>query len=313
MINKTIKILIIDDDQVDRAITRRILSNIDIFTKEVTECDNAKSAIDLLSATKFDCILLDYQLPGTTGIDLFKKIKQIDYQFTPIIMLTGQGSEHVAVDAMKAGVTDYISKSNLEVNLLQSTIINALKKMNLDEILHERNKKSKHFSYYDSLTGLLNHHTLDEALSHAFYDAKKLQHALTIFVIDINNFLALNDSIGYLAGNEILIEVAHRLTTLFSKDVLISRYNEDEFVIILKNETINLNNIGGQAASILDLLSQPFKTSMEDSTLSINVNMGIAYYPGAGESASGLLKNAYSALEKAKLSTGSHFEIYTVS
>lgn len=311
MISKTIKILIIDDDQVDRTITHRILKNSKDITMEITEATNSIEAINQLEKHNFDCILLDYQLPDSNGFDLLNKIKKISPKFTPIIMLTGQGSEDVAVSAMKAGVTDYVSKNKLDPVILKKSIINAIKQTNLKRIIHEQREKIKHFSYFDNLTGLLNRHSFEEMVNHALFDAKRLHHSVAIILVDIDNFMAINDSIGHLAGNEILIELGRRLVCEFSKNVLIARYGDDEYAILLKHEKTDPVLINTKAKIIIELLNKPCQISSEENPPSIHVSIGIACYPGGGESGLELLKNATHALAKAKNISGSAFNIYS--
>jgi diguanylate cyclase (GGDEF)-like protein/PAS domain S-box-containing protein len=104
-------ILIVDDDKVTiRAIYNKLEKSTCNFV--LHEKHDGKSAIDYLKKNKMDCIILDYLLPGISGLDLIHKFKEENI-ITPVVMLTGEGDEKVAVEALKAGAHDYINKSYL--------------------------------------------------------------------------------------------------------------------------------------------------------------------------------------------------------
>src|SRR6476619_7347078 len=111
MSDKGLKILVVDDDDVDRMAVRRALkaSGLDAT---VTEAEDAKTALARLSKEHFDCTLLDYRMPGSDGLDVVRLARDKGI-LVPFIMLTGFGDEQTAVELMKAGAADYIPKSSL--------------------------------------------------------------------------------------------------------------------------------------------------------------------------------------------------------
>ena len=140
-------ILLIDDDEVDRMTVKRSLKKTG-FSAFLTEVDNGKEAITELQKHKnnlatilegndpdatvkttkdnFDLILLDYRLPDRNGLDLIAEIKALNLNL-PIIVLTGQGDEEIAVEIMKAGAVDYLSKGKIQPNILVKAIKNAIR------------------------------------------------------------------------------------------------------------------------------------------------------------------------------------------
>jgi signal transduction histidine kinase len=111
-----LKILIVDDDDVDRMAVRRALkaSGLDVI---ITEAEDADSALARLSSGHFDCTLLDYRMPGTDGLEVVRRAREKGLM-TPFIMLTGFGDEQTAVELMKAGAADYIPKNSLTAERL---------------------------------------------------------------------------------------------------------------------------------------------------------------------------------------------------
>jgi signal transduction histidine kinase len=123
--DELLNVLIVDDDEVDRMAVRRALnrSGMEIF---FTEAENFAAAIAILNTRTFDCVLLDYGLPDCTGLALVDAIRQIS-STQPFIVLTGQGDEQVAVELMKAGAVDYITKSRISAEILSRALRNAVR------------------------------------------------------------------------------------------------------------------------------------------------------------------------------------------
>jgi signal transduction histidine kinase len=120
-----LKILLVDDDEVDRIAVKRALKKTPLKI-ELTEADASKSAIANLVEQSFEIILLDYRLPDCTGLELISQIKQLKID-TPFIVLTGQGDEEIAVEIMKAGASDYLAKSKIDPLTLSKSIKNAIR------------------------------------------------------------------------------------------------------------------------------------------------------------------------------------------
>jgi len=110
---QAMRILVVDDDDVDRDKIRRFLDSAMLYA-EIVEADSAQSALDRLGESRFDCVLLDYQLGTTVGTDLIPRIHELTSSTCPVIMITGLNSERGAVDAMRQGVFDYLPKAKLD-------------------------------------------------------------------------------------------------------------------------------------------------------------------------------------------------------
>jgi signal transduction histidine kinase len=123
--NEKLKILIVDDDEVDRMAVRRALSKAG-FDLEIVEKEDSETALASLKKGKFDCIFLDYRLPDRDGLELIKDLRLMGIK-VPSIVLTGQGDEQVAVEMMKAGASDYLSKSKVSPETLSQTLRNAIR------------------------------------------------------------------------------------------------------------------------------------------------------------------------------------------
>jgi signal transduction histidine kinase/FixJ family two-component response regulator len=119
-------ILIVDDSATDRYTYRRYLETTERFEAQIWDCDSATAALDLCEQTCPNLILLDYLMPELDGIQFLQELAERVEIVPPTIMLTGQGNEIVAVEAMKYGAIDYLIKSQLTPLKLASAIVNAL-------------------------------------------------------------------------------------------------------------------------------------------------------------------------------------------
>jgi len=127
-------VLVVDDDKVDRIVVRELLE------KEFTifEAESEESVHRCMDSQQIDCVLLDYLIPGTDSLLLLGKIAE---KRVPVIMLTGEGNEKIAVNAMKLGAQDYLNKRNLAEELLTRTITNAVGTIELERKLDEKKRE----------------------------------------------------------------------------------------------------------------------------------------------------------------------------
>jgi two-component system sensor histidine kinase BarA len=122
---ETIEILIVDDDEVDRIAVQRALKKAGVSVKICT-AENCQNAIAALQTHRFDCIFIDYRLPDGDGLQLIQQIRAHPTN-VPIVALTGQGGEQVAVELMKAGASDYLAKRELSPETLSRSLYSAVR------------------------------------------------------------------------------------------------------------------------------------------------------------------------------------------
>jgi signal transduction histidine kinase len=115
-----LKLLLVDDDELDRMAVRRVLRELRVEVV-VDERGSRDEALQALASTTFDCVLLDYQLPGSNGLETLAAIRAAGIR-VPVVALTGQGDEELAVSLMKAGAADYLTKSGLTPERLERSL-----------------------------------------------------------------------------------------------------------------------------------------------------------------------------------------------
>ena len=132
--DKKIQLLLIEDDDVDREAVHRLLGG----GYDVRDAATGQHALDLFRRSRFDSVLLDYRLPDTDGMKLLSFFAR---EQVPVVMLTGEESPEVIVEAMKQGAQDYLVKGDLTRAALEYAIKNAIEKMSLRRALDEKQRK----------------------------------------------------------------------------------------------------------------------------------------------------------------------------
>lgn len=158
-------------------------------------------------------------------------------------------------------------------------------------------EESRNVALHDALTGLPNRILFEERLDHGLTQAKRHGWKFAVLFIDIDNFKNINDSYGHDLGDKVLLTVADRLQSSTRREDTVSRWGGDEFVCLLL-EVKQEADVTHLAELIVKQISESFK--FKGTVLSIRVSIGIAIYPADGETADILLKNADTAMYKAK-------------
>ena len=144
--DKSLVILIIDDNEDDRLLCKRSLLRRLSGPSQFLEAASGESGLEAINNNVLDCVLLDYSLPGRSGIEVLKKIRASS-PFLPVIMLTGQGNEGIAVESMREGAQDYIVKSNLTPEALERVIRNSVARCVLEKRVHEQQEALTLFTH----------------------------------------------------------------------------------------------------------------------------------------------------------------------
>lgn len=132
--NKNISLLILEDNPEDVALyKRRIERQSNEFKFDVTHCGTIAEAKDIRNKGQHDCYVVDYKLPDGEGMDFIHYLNTVNDPSYPsaILMITGQGNEEVAVEAMKSGVHDYLTKKSISEGYFVRPLLNALQRANL--------------------------------------------------------------------------------------------------------------------------------------------------------------------------------------
>jgi diguanylate cyclase (GGDEF)-like protein len=158
-------------------------------------------------------------------------------------------------------------------------------------------QKVEHLAFHDSLTSLPNRSFFSQLLSHGIAEARRYDRLLALLFLDLDRFKIINDTLGHDAGDELLKEVARRLTEALRETDTVARLGGDEFVVLLP-EMNDEKQLSAVAKKILSTVGKPFHLAGQD--LRITVSIGISVFPLDGEDEQTLVKNADIAMYHAK-------------
>ena len=163
--------------------------------------------------------------------------------------------------------------------------------------LKKAEENLEQLAYYDPLTGLPNRALFNDRLHQAIVSANRHDTRLAVLFVDLDHFKEVNDTLGHLVGDALLVQVAGRLTQALRDDDTVSRLGGDEFTIIL-SDIHEPKNVELVADKILHSLHLPF--SIGEHKVQIGASVGIALFPDHGADADRLKKNADAAMYQAK-------------
>jgi diguanylate cyclase (GGDEF)-like protein len=176
-----------------------------------------------------------------------------------------------------------------------------------NEQLEEVNAQLQHVAMHDALSGLPNRLLLADRLSQAIAQAERHQNRFAVFVVDLDRFKAINDSLGHLAGDAMLKEVARRLAPVLRKADTLARLGGDEFVLVL-NEISSVQDVETIAGKVLADIARPVKLS--DLELHTSASIGISLFPTDGADADTLLQHADAAMYHAKKNGRNAYQLF---
>lgn len=290
---RNINILIVDDEPEMREPLGDILKE---EGYQVVTVEDKALAQKKLKENFFNIVLADLMLPDGTGLDLLEYIKKTNDE-TMVIVLTGFASLETSIQAINAGAFSYIQKP-VNVEEVKMAIRKALKvqKLSLDnKMLLE---KLKELSLKDLHTNLYNYHYFLERVSSELKRAKRYILPLSVIMIDIDHFKAINDVYGHTYGDIILKELAQCLSEFARGNDFVARYGGEEFVILLPDTNKEGALVFGKRLWE-EIGNHTFDP--EGRKTKIKVSLGVASYPEDGADEEGaLLKLVDQALHEAK-------------
>ena len=287
------RLLIIDDDEDVRLLLRDLLEESD-YEVQTAQC--GEDALRMIRTATYDLVVTDLRLTGMHGLEVIKEVKAIDAGIDVIVM-TGYASVNSAVESMKAGAVDYITKP------FNSDQIKMVVKKNIERREYQRLAQEREFyrvlSSIDGLTELYNYRYLHQYLKMELEREKRYKRQLSLVMIDIDNFKSYNDQFGHLVGDLVLKKIAAIFRNATRGCDVLCRYGGEEFAIILpetsKEEAVIVCERirkSVEAAEMVDELGKPVGK--------VTVTLGLASFPADADNKDDLIDNADRALYQGK-------------
>ena len=249
--------LLIVDDEIDvgKGVTDLLLN----LGFKANFLSNGKNALQELRDGKYTFLITDIVMPELNGIELIKRAKR-ENSLISVIAMTGYFKQFTYMDVVHAGASDFISKP-FKIEEMEAKIKRILiERENIEEL--------KRLSITDDLTGLFNQRHFYNRLREEIGRTNRLEHPLSLILLDLDNFKEYNDRSGHLAGDKMLAKCGKIILSNIRENVDIAfRYGGDEFAVILVEADRNI------AQNIRERLEEGF---LEDGTLTAST--GIASY-----------------------------------
>ncbi|MFK5970827.1 MAG: EAL domain-containing protein [Candidatus Marithrix sp.] len=298
-------ILIVDDELVSRYTVEVLLSTEGYkleFAKNGEE--GLKKAIELSP----DLMLLDVMMPGMDGFEVCQRLRA-DHRLAelPVVMVTALDDRESRLRGIESGADDFMSKPYDRAELRAR--IRTITRLNRYRRLVETEEKLAYLANYDTLTGLPNRSLLLERLTQAINSAKRTRQNVAVLAMDLDSFQIINDSLGHETGDNMLKKIGQRLTNIVEKlGATVSRIGGDEFVVMFETNNI-VKDVSEMARCLLDNISN--QIVLDSHEIVVTSSMGISIYPADGKDGKILLKNADTALSRAKADGKNTYQFFT--
>lgn len=322
-------LLIVDDDEGIRKLLAIMLEDQGYQT---LSAPSGEMALAMVARQPPDLILLDAMMPGMDGYQVARHIKaNVATANIPIIMLSGLSEQSARLSGLEAGAEEVLSKPvvNDELwlkvrNLLRLKAFGdhqVVHTLMLEQQLQKRTIDVERFrsamgsderllkmANYDPLTGLPNRNLFYTTLQMGLTQAELRGWQLAVCTVDLNDFKSFNDVWGHLIGDQVLAEFCRRLSNCLNVTDTLGRMDGHELALILM---IRKGQTGPKQIvdRIREVLREPFRVQEQDVTMT--ASMGLALYPDDGADAEGLIKQASTAMNRAKQAGRDTYRFYT--
>lgn len=173
---------------------------------------------------------------------------------------------------------------------------------------HQSELSIQHMAFHDDLTGLPNRRWIHDYLNHEFTANPSNSQIVSVSYLDLDNFKAVNDSLGHAHGDTLLKVVSKRLVDSIGARGMVARTGGDEFLVVLPNLT-SVEQVATIISDALEATRQPIY--IQNNSLRVTASIGISLYPSHGETVESLLKCADVAMYQAKKRGGNRALFYT--
>lgn len=305
-VTDSFRMLIVDDQQAQ-------LKSVQLMLKingyeDVDLASDGEDAIRKLQSGCYQLLLLDLQMPGTSGLKVLEYISQTGHA-TETIVLSGESSFEWVKEAMRLGAHDYIRKPYQPAELL-SAISRAREKYNEKQQLQKNQKDIHYLAYHDLLTGLPNRVLFMDRVNQTIARAQRHDQQFALLFIDMDRFKSINDNLGHMIGDRVLQLVANRILGCLRAEDTLCRFGGDEFALLLP-DICDRDSSATVAKKILDEVRKPF--SIDQHQLHLRASLGVAVYPTTGTTWETLLHNADAAMYHVKSNSRDNYSFYTSS
>ena len=271
--------------------TERVAAVLAVAGWDVDRAHSPAQALDICGATSPDVLVVSAELAG----DVVARVKtDPDLYTSAIVVLGSAGSAEEALAGLDQGVHTYVGERWMPGELLGAVRSAGRMKLAQEELLSQ-SRVLEELVYADSLMGLYNRRFLHRELAALVAAARRHQRHLSVVLVDVDHFKTVNDTLGHLAGDSVLREVASRLASRLRESDYLGRFGGEEFLALLPDTA------AANAAVVAEALRTAIEAApvlVEGATVPVTVSAGWATW--SGQSPEELVDLADQALYRAK-------------
>lgn len=289
------RVFVIDDDPVQ---VKKIVTNLEqeYAVESTTDPENCHN---VAAGGNFDLFIISGTMLESDGLRLATQLKgKEETRHTPIILLADDDDQRMILKSLEMGINDYLLVP-LDFNEMRARVRTQIRRKRYQDALKSNYQQSISMAITDGLTGLYNRHYLSTHLENMTRDALLNNRPLSLMIMDMDHFKAVNDTYGHDVGDQVLKQLAAIITGSVRSSDLAARFGGEEFVVLMPGT--KLENAREVANRMRQRIEQtPFKVTHEIGQITKTVSIGMSYLNHMGDTAEHLLKRADEALYRAK-------------
>lgn len=267
-----LSIVHIEDSDADALIVEMVLKKTSLAISEFSRFSSLEEGIVFLDGAKVDLVLLDLFLPDSQGVETLKRLRQ-HFPNLAVIVVTGANEEHTGLLAVKYGAQDYLTKDEINANIVHRAIRYSIERHSYDQHVVE-------LANIDLLTGLPNRTRFMEYLSNVIALSKRMRSDLSLLFIDCDNFKRVNDTHGHIRGDEYLIHIGQTIRRVIRSTDFAARLGGDEFVVAYQSNGLCSGSALTLAEKILSELKNQILLPCAES-FEVRCSVGVTSYDGS--------------------------------
>jgi len=328
------RVLIIDDEpHIRNILFESLKANCDCVTAA-----SAEEGLEILRKQPCSLVISDINMKGISGLEMVPRIVAAAPDTVVIIMSGAQTMEN-AVGALRVGAFDYLMKPfdlrlvdaavrrglehyqlrvtkrryevDLEEKIQQRTAALLNTTRQLETEIAERNRAEErlnYLAYHDLLTELPNRTLFQDRLGQAISTAKRENQLIAVFLLSIDRFKSVSETLGSACADQLIVEVAERLARTMREGDTLAYWGKDEFAFLF-SQLVSSEDAIHISKRLQATLMSGFKLGSEEIYLTSSI--GIVLYPLNGYDQAILMKNAAAALAQAQQQGGNNYQFYT--
>ena len=323
-------ILVVDDNASKRM---GIVAVLESLAQNIVSVESGRDALRALLDHEYAVILLDVQMPVMNGFETAELIRsRAVSESTPIIFITAY--THEETDMLRGyglGAVDFIftpiipavlqAKVAVFIELFEKSQALKQHEEHLEGLVEERTaaltaeiseriqaqERLRHLAHHDTLTGMPNRILFVERLKQVLSRAQWHKRAVAVLFFDLDRFKVVNDTLGHDAGDQLLRMASQRLLTCLRDGDTLARFGGDEFAAFL-DDIASPDDVPPIIREFLQALAAPF--TIDGHEFFISGSIGVSLYPSDGNDTKTLMKNADTAMYRAKQQGGNSYQFY---